>query len=312
MDSVSTATPDESQRPGAANAAHAARAAEGADAARVSDPASADGTGEASALKAAAFFDLDRTLVAGSSGFSILIEMTRAGIVQKRQLARDTFVSARFRLWGLDDATTDAVRTRVGGYVKGVEQQRLSDISAAVLDRVLPRIYPDVLSRAHAHQAKGEPVFLVTASSQEFADVIAEVLELDGAVGTRSEVIDGRYTGQPGGPFVYGEGKVEAMRQLAEDHGLSLERSTAYSDSISDLPMLRAVGHPVAVNPDRALRAVAREQSWEVLAIDQLARRVTAGTAVVASLVAAAAATRLLTARNGSEMVSRRRSSFAK
>lgn len=310
MDSVSTATPDESQRPGAAHAAHAARAAEGADAARVGAPKS--GAGEETALKPAAFFDLDRTLVAGSSGFSILIEMTRAGIVQKRQLMRDTFVSARFRLWGLDDATTDAVRTRVGGYVKGVEQQRLSDISAAVLDRVLPRIYPDVLSRAHAHQAAGEPVFLVTASSQEFADLIAEVLDLDGAVGTRSEVVDGRYTGQPGGPFIYGEGKVEAMEQLAAEHGLSLERSTAYSDSISDLPMLRAVGHPVAVNPDRALRAVAREHGWEVLAIDQLTRRVTAGTAVVASLVAVAAATRLLTVRNGSEMVSRRRSSFAK
>src|SRR6185312_980140 len=112
------------------------------------------------------------------------------------------------------------------------------------------------------------------------------VLELDGAVGTRSEVIDGRYTGQPGGPFIYGEGKVAAMEQLAADHGLSLGHSTAYSDSISDLPMLRAVGHPVAVNPDRALRAVAREQGWEVLAIDQLARRVTAGTAVVASVVA--------------------------
>lgn len=338
---MSTATPDESQRPAGrrsgpdpaeragrrpgpaerAGRAHAARAAEGAEADRVGDPTSSAAVGDptsasalhdATALKPAAFFDLDRTLVAGSSGFSILIEMTRAGIVQKRQLMRDTFVSARFRLWGLDDATTDAVRTRVGSYVRGVEQQRLSDISAAVLDRVLPRIYPDVLSRAHAHQAKGEPVFLVTASSQEFADLLAEALDLDGAVGTRSEVIDGRYTGQPGGPFIYGEGKVAAMEQLAADHGLSLAASTAYSDSISDLPMLRAVGHPVAVNPDRALRAVARQHGWEVLAIDQLTRRVTAGTAVVGSLLLATAATRLLTVRHDTKVGSRRRSSFGK
>ncbi|MBJ7473107.1 MAG: HAD family hydrolase, partial [Solirubrobacteraceae bacterium] len=215
----------------------------------------------------AAFFDLDRTLVSGSSGFSILIEMARVGIVSRRQLLRDSIVGARFRLWGLDDATTDAVRARVGSYVAGVEEHRLSDISTAVLERVLPRIYPEVLDRAHEHQRRGEPVYLVTASSQEFADLLAEVLELDGAVGTRSEVVDGRYTGNPGGPFIYGEGKVEAMRELADEHHLSLESSTAYSDSISDLPMLRAVGRPVAVNPDRALRAIARRERWEVLSI---------------------------------------------
>lgn len=266
---MSTATPDESEREALAP----------------------------TATRPAAFFDLDRTLVSGSSGFSILIEMASVGIVSRRQLIRDSIVGARFRLWGLDDATTDAVRTRVGTYVAGVEEQRLSDISTAVLERVLPRVYPEVLDRAHAHQKRGEPVYLVTASSQEFADLLAEVLELDGAVGTRSEIVDGRYTGNPGGPFVYGEGKVEAMQELAEEHGLSLAESTAYSDSISDLPMLRAVGHPVAVNPDRALREVARREHWEVLSIDQLAKQVTAGTAAILVLLAGAAAVRLLTGR---------------
>ncbi len=281
IEGVSTATPDESKRqaPGA------------------------------QATRPAAFFDLDRTLVSGSSGFSILIEMARVGIVSRRQLLRDSIVGARFRLWGLDDATTDAVRTRVGTYVKGVEQQRLSDISTAVLERVLPRIYPEVLDRAHAHQRRGEPVYLVTASSQEFADLLAEVLELDGAVGTRSEVIDGRYTGNAGGPFIYGEAKVHAMEEIAGEHGLSLTDSTAYSDSISDLPMLRAVGHPVAVNPDRALRRVAASEGWEVLSIDQLTRRVTAGTAAAAAVLLGAAAVRLLAARQAPAAASRRRSS---
>lgn len=281
---MSTATPDESQRDALAP----------------------------TTTRPAAFFDLDRTLVSGSSGFSILIEMARVGIVSRRQLVRDSLVGARFRLWGLDDATTDAVRTRVGTYVAGVEEHRLSSISTAVLERVLPRIYPEVLDRAHAHQRRGEPVYLVTASSQEFADLLAEVLDLDGAVGTRSEIIDGRYTGNPGGPFIYGEGKVQAMQELAEQHGLSLADSTAYSDSISDLPMLRAVGHPVAVNPDRALRQVADREQWEVLSIDQLMRRVLTGTAAAVTLLAAVATARLLTVRQGTKVGSRRRSSFGK
>jgi HAD superfamily hydrolase (TIGR01490 family) len=246
-------------------------------------PASSSGT----QLRQAAFFDLDRTLVAGSSGFSILIEMARAGIVSRRSLLRDTWVSARFRLWGLDDATTDAVRTRVSGYVAGVETDRLEAISAAVLERVLPRVYPEVLERAREHQRRGEPVYLVTASSQEFADLLADVLELDGAVGTRSEIVDGRYTGKPGGPFIYGEGKVAAMLTMAEEEGLDLTGSAAYSDSISDLPMLRAVGRPIAVNPDRALREVAAKEGWEVLAVDQLAKRARLVTASTLGVVVA-------------------------
>lgn len=240
-------------------------------------------------LRAAAFFDLDRTLVSGSSGFSILIEMTRAGIVSRRQLLRDSWVSARFRLWGLDDATTDVVRARVGGYVKDVPREELEAISEAVLARVLPRIYPSVLARARAHQDAGEPVYLVTASSQEFADVLAEALELDGAVGTRSEIVDGRYTGRPGGPFIYGEGKVGALHDLARDHHLDLTGSAAYSDSVSDLPMLRAVGRPVAVNPDRGLRRVAAQEGWEVLAVDPLGRQLRTAAAATLGLVATAA-----------------------
>ncbi len=243
------------------------------------------------ATRPAAFFDLDRTLVSGSSGFSVLIEMTKIGLVRRRQLLRDVSLAVRFRLWGLDDATTDAARLRVLGYIAGVEQERLHAMGDGVLHRVLPRVYPDVLARAHAHQAAGEPTYLVTASSQEFAEVLAATLGFDGAVGTRSEVVDGRYTGRPGGPFIYGQGKVHALNELAAEHHLDLAASAAYSDSISDLPMLRAVGRPVAVNPDRELQRIAATEGWEILTIDPLSRRLRNGIVGALAVLAATAAT---------------------
>lgn len=251
----------------------------------------------AAAPRAAAFFDLDRTLVAGSSGFAIAIEMTRAGIVSRRALLRDSFLAARFRLWSVDDATTETVRARVSGYITDLEVDRVMAVSQQVLDRVLPRVQPAVLARARAHHARGEPVFLITASGQEFAELIGHALEFDGAVGSRSEVVGGRYTGRAGGPFVYGEVKVQEMRRLAAEHGLDLQASTAYSDSISDLPMLRAVGRAVAVNPDKALREVAVAEGWEVLALDRLGQRLRTIGAVLAALPAAWLARRALTAR---------------
>ena len=114
---------------------------------------------------------------------------------------------------------------------------------------------------------------ICTAASQEMAELLAIVLTFDGAVGSRSEIVDGSYTGRPGGPFTYREGKAEAVRQLAEAEGIDLSRSWAYSDSESDLPLLRAVGHPVAVNPDGTLARVAREEGWEILRFERLNRR---------------------------------------
>lgn len=247
--------------------------------------------------RAGAFFDLDRTLVTGSSGFAIAIELARAGIITRRELLRDTWVAARFRLFSIDDATTDAVRARAGGYVAGVEEARISAVSQQVLDRMLPRVQHDVLERAHAHQSAGEPVFLVTASSQEFATLIAHSLGFDDAVGSRSEIVDGRYTGQAGGPFIYGEAKVAAVEELAARHGIDLARSTAYSDSVSDLPMLTAVGTAVAVNPDRELREIADEQGWPILTTDHLGRRLRQLAIAVAAVPAIVAAGQLATGR---------------
>ena len=148
----------------------------------------------------------------------------------------------------------------------------LQRLAPDVLAGVLPRLYPRMLEIAYEHQDAGRPIFICTAASQEMAELMAIVLTFDGAVGSVSEVVDGRYTGRAGGPFTYREGKAQAMRELAAREGIDLAASWAYSDSESDLPMLRAVGHPVAVNPDAELARVAREEGWDVLRFDRLGR----------------------------------------
>ena len=148
----------------------------------------------------------------------------------------------------------------------------LARLGPDVLAGILPLLYREMLDEAYSHQDAGRPVFIVTAASQELADTLARVLVLDGGIGMRSEVRDGVYTGRPAGPFTYREGKAEAIRQLAAERGIDLSESYAYSDSESDLPMLRAVGHPVAVNPDSALARVAREEGWRIMRFDKLGR----------------------------------------
>jgi phosphoserine phosphatase len=149
----------------------------------------------------------------------------------------------------------------------------LKRLVPSALAGILPRVYDPVLRTAFAHQDAGRPVFIVTAASQEAADVLAYVLTFDGGVGSRSEIRDGVYTGRPEGPFTYREGKAQAIRQVAVREGIDLTASYAYSDSESDLPMLRAVGHPVAVNPDRELERIARSEGWQIMRFDKLARR---------------------------------------
>jgi HAD superfamily hydrolase (TIGR01490 family) len=232
--------------------------------------------------RAAAFFDLDRTLMAGSSGFHWARAAYRAGMVSRRRLAADAWENLKFRLRGSTDEATDAVRERVATMIRGERVIDLGRLAPQVLAGVLPRLYPQMLQVAYEHQDAGRPVYICTAASQEMADLMAHVLQFEGALGSRSEVVDGRYTGRPGGPFAYREGKATLMRELAESEGIDLAASYAYSDSESDLPMLRAVGHPVAVNPDGPLARVAREEGWEILRFDRLGRRLKVAAALVA------------------------------
>jgi HAD superfamily hydrolase (TIGR01490 family) len=239
--------------------------------------------------RSAAFFDLDRTLMAGSSAFEFARAAARAGLVSRRQLAGDALANLAFRLKGSTDASTDAVRERVGRALAGVGQRDLLRLGSDMLAGILPRIYPQMLRTAYEHQDAGRPVFICTAASAELAEILAVVLRFDGAVGTRPEVVDGTYTGRIDGPFVYREGKAEAVRALAEREGFDLTACYAYSDSESDLPFLRLVGHPVAVNPDASLARIARDEGWDVMRFETLGRRLKlVGAIVVAALAGGA------------------------
>jgi HAD superfamily hydrolase (TIGR01490 family) len=220
----------------------------------------------------AAFFDLDKTLMEGSSAVHFARASYKAGQMSKRQMASDAWANIRFRVKGSTDEATDALRTRVYEAIAGRRVVDLARLTPAMLAGILPRLYPQMLDVAYRHQDAGRPVYIVTAASQEIAELLARVLVFDGGIGARSEILDGVYTGRPEGPFTYREGKAEAIRQVAVEHGYDLAESWAYSDSESDLPMLRAVGHPVAVNPDAALARVAREEGWEVMHFDRLGR----------------------------------------
>lgn len=224
--------------------------------------------------RGAAFFDLDKTLITGSSAIDFARASYEAGLLSRRQLARDAVANVQFRLRGSTDEATDALRERIFASIRDTRVVDLQRLGPRVLAGVLPRVYPEMLRVAYEHQDAGRPVYIVTAASHEMAELMAHVLVFDGGIGARSEVVEGRYTGRPDGPFTYREGKAEAIRALAEAEGLDLTESYAYSDSESDLPMLRAVGHPVAVNPDRELLRIARTEGWDILTFDRLRRRI--------------------------------------
>src|SRR5947209_834407 len=229
------------------------------------------------ARPAAAFFDLDRTLMEGSSAFQLGRAAYRAGLISRRQLLADGLANLRFRLQGSNDADTHALRDRISQALAGTRVRDLERLGHEVLRGVLPRLYPQMLRVAYAHQDAGRRVFIMTAAAQELADTLARVLAFDGGIGSEfSEVENGVFTGRPTGYFVYRADKARAVEDLAQREGIDLAESYAYSDSESDLPMLRLVGHPVAVNPDRELLSLARSEGWEVLRFDRLGRRLKA------------------------------------
>jgi HAD superfamily hydrolase (TIGR01490 family) len=218
-----------------------------------------------------------------------------AGLISKRQLLKDAWANVQFRLKGSTDETTQALWDRILESIAGTRVVDLARLGPQILAGLLPRLYPQMLATAWGHQDAGRPVYICTAASQELSELLATVLGFDGGIGVRSEIRDGVYTGRPDGPFTYREGKAEAIRQVAAAEGLDLAESYAYSDSESDLPMLRAVGHPVVVNPDPELRRVAREEGWELVHFDKLQRRlriasVAGGAGLVAAGVGYAAA----------------------
>jgi phosphoserine phosphatase len=165
-----------------------------------------------------------------------------------------------------------------------------------------------MLRLAYEHQDAGRNVYIFTAASQELAEMLAHVLTFDGGIGSQfSKVEDGCFTGEPTGLFIYGADKARAIKRLADREGIDLKLSYAYSDSSSDLPMLRAVGHPVAVNPDKELLAEARENGWQVLRFERLGRRLKTLVGVAAAALTGGAASAALVRRRRAGLVGRLR-----
>jgi HAD superfamily hydrolase (TIGR01490 family) len=225
-------------------------------------------------MQSAAFFDLDKTLMAGSSGMVFARVANRHGFVPRSQLARWGLDHVRYRLRGMSDEQTSAVVDVAKKVFAEIPEREIERMAPELLAGILPRIYPQMLDEVHRHQDEGRATFIVSAAGNDLVKTLAAVLGMEGGIGTRWAVgADGMYTGEMDGPFVYGKGKVEAMRRFAEKHEIDMDASYAYSDSVSDLPMLRSVGNAVVVNPDANLLEIARQEDWQVMRFEKLGRK---------------------------------------
>ncbi len=242
----------------------------------------------------AAFFDLDKTVIAKASIAAFGRPFRRGGLINRRVVARAVTTQLLFLHFGADEQRLAKVREAMLALTRGWDRAQVRQIvRETLLETIEPIIYAEALDLIEHHRRAGDRVYLVSASPEEIVLPLSEMLGVDGAVCSRGEVDDeGRYTGAMAF-YAYGPAKADAMRALAARSGIDLERSWAYSDSATDLPMLEAVGHPVAVNPDRPLAKAARERGWEVRQFTKPVRlrdRVTIATPVVTTSLALAGA----------------------
>jgi HAD superfamily hydrolase (TIGR01490 family) len=215
---------------------------------------------------AAAFFDLDNTVIQGASLFYLAKGLYRRDFFPTRVILKGLWLHAYFRLIGREKARhIEDVRNVTLGFIAGRLVSEVEAVGQEIYEEsIASRIWPGTRAIAQEHLDVGQQVWLVTAAPVELAGVIAARLGLTGAVGTTAEHVDGVYTGRLKGELLHGPAKAEAVRSLAGEHGLDLARSFAYSDSYNDLPMLSLVGHPCAINPDGRLRSHAEENDWQI------------------------------------------------
>jgi HAD superfamily hydrolase (TIGR01490 family) len=216
--------------------------------------------------RVAAFFDLDKTIIASSSTLAFSRPFYQGGLINRRAALRSAYARLMFLQAGTDAEQVERLRAHLTSLCQGwdVEQVR-SIVEETLHDIVDPLVYAEAAELIRDHRAQGHDVVVVSASGEEMVAPIAAMLGATHSAATRMAVVDGRYTGQIDF-YCYGEQKAEAMRELAAANGYDLAACHAYSDSITDLPMLEAVGHPAAVNPNRGLRKVAVQRGWPVLA----------------------------------------------
>ncbi|GIG54926.1 HAD family hydrolase [Demequina activiva] len=220
---------------------------------------------DAGATGIAAFFDVDNTIVRGASAYHIARGLHQRGYLRKRDILRFGWESAKYSMFGETKEQIDDLRHEGLGIIKGWSAAEMVAVGEEVYDEVLAlRIYPGTKAIIDEHRAQGHQVWLVTASPIEVGSVIARRLGCTGALGTVAEQEYGYYTGRLVGDMLHREAKATAVRKLALEEGLNLDRCHAYGDSMNDGPMLEAVGHPCAINPDTKLRRFARERGWPI------------------------------------------------
>jgi len=241
----------------------------------------------------AAFFDLDKTIIAKSSTLAFSRPFQAGGLINRRAVLRSAYAQFVFALQGADHDQMEKMRAYLSAMCAGWPVQTVRDIVAETLQEIVaPLVYDEAVRLIRQHQAAGRDVIIVSSSGVEVVEPIGELLGADRVVATEMVVENGRYTGEIAF-YAYAEGKADAIRALAESEGYDLAASYAYSDSDTDRPMLEAVGHPYAVNPDRALRRIAEERGWPVLKFSRpvgLPRRVDLDSTTDKAVVIVAAA----------------------
>ncbi|HVH94373.1 MAG TPA: HAD-IB family hydrolase [Nocardioidaceae bacterium] len=213
----------------------------------------------------AAFFDLDKTIIAKSSTLAFSKPFQAGGLISRRAVLRSAYAQFVYLVGGADHDQMEKMRRFLSELCAGWDVQTVRDIVADTLHNIVdPLVYDEAVTLIEEHHLAGRDVIIVSASGAEVVEPIGEMLGADGVVATRMEIADGRYTGQID-YYAYGENKAAALKRLAEEHHYDLSRSYAYSDSVTDIEMLEVVGNPYAVNPDRELRRQANKRGWPVL-----------------------------------------------
>ncbi|HEX9123761.1 MAG TPA: HAD-IB family hydrolase [Actinomycetota bacterium] len=212
----------------------------------------------------AAFFDLDKTIISKSSSLALSRPMYRAGMVSRSQLLRGAYAQLVYLLVGADEKKMERLKEGMLALTKGWDRSQVEElVRDVIIDVIDPFVYQEALDLMALHRQQRRRVYIVSSSPEEVVRPLARHFGVNGVIATRARIEEGKYTGELEF-YCAGEGKAQAIRQLADRVGIDLEGSYAYSDSISDLPMLEEVGHPVTVNPDRDLRKVAEEKGWDV------------------------------------------------
>jgi HAD superfamily hydrolase (TIGR01490 family) len=212
----------------------------------------------------AAFFDLDKTIIARSSPLALGRSFYKEGLISRSFMLKSLYAQMMFQLMGASEDKMERMRVAAAKLTVGWDPERVREVVNQVIDEVItPLIYAEAIELIHEHRSNGRIVCIVSSSPEEIVEPFARMLDIDRWIATRPQIVDGKYTGELDF-YAYGSHKADAIKEMAARDGLRLEGSFAYTDSITDVPMLEAVGRPVAINPDKELERLALDRGWDI------------------------------------------------